>query len=125
MFGKIKEDWNHPGSTLNVETDDPRHEQLFPCGAESVFYFVWFPLTECKVLSASCRLFPLLWSLVAALEPAAKRLVLQILNLKNLQGVQVFVYVHFFDICPILFKSPHPYRIFGLLLRWGYLKSIF
>ena len=88
-----EQDWNHPGSTINVETDDPRHEQLFPCGAESVFYFVWFPLTECKVLSASRRLFSLLWSRVAALEAAAKRLVLQILNWKNLPGVQVFLYV--------------------------------
>ena len=39
------------------------------------YYFVWFPLTECKVLSASRRLFSLLWSRVAALEAAAKRLV--------------------------------------------------
>ena len=57
------------------------------------YYFVWFPLTECKVLSASRRLFSLLWSRVAALEAAAKRLVLQILNWKNLPGVQVFLYV--------------------------------
>ena len=75
MFRKVKQDCNHPGC-LNVEIDDPRHNQLFPCGAESVFYFVWFPLSECKVLSASRRLFSLLWVLVAALQPAAKRLVL-------------------------------------------------